>query len=206
MKKILFMLVAAIVTMSANAEMAPRKLKKAAIPAGYNLVELGYAPSFAGGFTSHGLEVGYMRGIRLVKDMPMYIEVGGNLQFNSGGGSEDVIGALGSWASMASGVVDDIDDSGNVLRLNIAGNWTWRFTLGSKKQIKLSPYIVPNFGIGLYMPEGSRYFIFGFNEGVNFTYKHINAAFGVTEDFMSMSKADGAASAVSLKIAVGYAF
>lgn len=206
MKRIIVLLtVLTAMTLGANA--------KSNILAGkdYNRVEIGYAPMFMSDMfywgnpwsTAHGIQAGYTRGIHLSKKWPMYIEVGGLVQYNHKYKSS-------------------IDSSLDLMRLNIPVSFTWRFTLGSRKLFTIAPYAGLNFGINmLYNMNGDNMFgdnddfysanrfQLGMVEGVNFTYKCWNAGIGYIWDFMPLDKSDFrnvSNNTGSLVIKAGYEF
>ena len=72
----------------------------------------------------------------------MYIEVGGNLQFNRK--SETFM----DYDPVTDDLVED-ETSFTLLRLNVPVAFTWRFALGSKKAFKISPLTGINFGVNL---------------------------------------------------------
>ena len=186
MKKVLVLLAVLAMTLGAGA--------KSNILAGkdYNRVEVGYAPMFMSDMfywgnpwsTAHGIQAGYTRGIHLSKKWPMYIEVGGLVQYNHKYKSS-------------------IDCSLDLLRLNIPVAFTWRFTLGSRKLFTIAPYLGLNFDINmLYNMNGENQFddnddIYSANrfqlgmvEGLNLTYKSWNAGIGYIWDFMPLDKSE----------------
>lgn len=170
---------------------------------GYNRIELSYAPMFVSEIyttrrgilrygsssTLHGVSADYTRGIHVTKNLPMFIEVGGGLQFGT---------------VSASGY--DI----NVLRLNVPANFTYRFAVGRAKVWRISPYTGLNFGFNLINDFwGDKLFQLGWNGGCNFTYKRFNMGIGYTIDLMPISEGrlgyDDIYSG-TLKVKVGYEF
>lgn len=216
MKKILVLLAAMTMAVgTANAQMVSSQSsvteKKVSAGKDYNRVEVGYAPMFMTEMffwgnpttTAHGVMAGYARGFHLSKKWPMYIEAGGQVQYNHKHDS-------------------GLDRSVDLLRLNIPVSFTWRFGIGKEKQFKIAPYLGLNFGINmLYNMDGENMFkdnddIYSANrfqlgmvEGINLTYKCWTAGIGYAVDFMSLDKSDfynASNSTGSLIIRVGYEF
>ncbi len=169
--KFLAVAFAMTIAMSASAKSSADALK------GYNRVELSYAPLFvgdvaaSGGWTSyspsstmHGFAADYTRGIHVTKNLPMFIEVGGGIQFNRA-------------------------NECNILRLNVPANFTYRFAVGSAKVWKISPYTGLNFGFNLVNDFlYDKVFQLGWNAGCNFTYKRFLLGIGYTVDFMPIAE------------------
>ena len=196
--KFLAVAFAMTIAMSASAKSSADALK------GYNRVELSYAPLFVGDVyssrsvvaysslsTMHGFSADYTRGIHVTKNLPMFIEVGGGIQFNT-----------------ASAPGSDI----NVLRLNVPANFTYRFAVGSAKVWKISPYTGLNFGFNLVNDfdkfwMDNKVFQLGWNAGCNFTYKRFLLGVGYTLDLMPIASGiyDDTYSG-TLKVKVGFEF
>lgn len=171
---------------------------------GYNRIELSYAPMFVGdvntrssyngriytamysSYTLHGFSADYTRGIHVTKNLPMFIEVGGGLQFNH----------TSFW-----------NTGYNVLRLNVPANFTYRFAVGSAKVWKISPYTGFNFGFNLINDWGDKVFQLGWNAGCNFTYKRLLLGVGYTLDFMPIVGGfSNDTYSGTLKVKVGFEF
>lgn len=98
------------------------------------------------GFGANGFGFNYMHGFALPTDHPMYIEVGGNINFMFG----------------ANSVLDEDFDKYRMqfqnVNLQIPVNYTWRFALGDN--FKISPFAGLNFKLNMMskMRYGIEYF------------------------------------------------
>lgn len=212
MKKIFVLLAAMAMTLGANAQIVESKSKvvkyEAAKPkSGYNRIMFNYSPVFTGikvnevklegegaGKTLQGGSLSYTRGISVSKKLPMFVEVGLGVQFNSG----DIIdGYTTDYDRLKLGLT--------LIRANIPVAFTYRFALGQSKQIKISPFTGLNFGINIltsddkhsyyntlnnynYSEDNYNRFQMGWLIGANFTFKRFNLQIAYTLDFMPLYK------------------
>ena len=158
-----------------------------------------------GGFSTNGFGLNYIHGFSLTESHPMYIEVGGNINFMFGGKTWDYIDG------------DKEKFQYQNVNLQIPVNYTWRFAIGDS--FKISPFAGLNFKINMMskqregykaegekwewedwdncfskddMGEDGRYNVFqmGWQVGVNFSWNQLVLGLQYGTDFIPAYRHD----------------
>ena len=176
-------------------------------PTGYNRIMLTYSPVYTnvsiGGveskesLTNNAGGISYVHGFRLSSRIPLYLETGAAWRY----GPES-----NHW---------------ELMRISIPAVVTYRFTLGQRGKIKISPYTGLNFAIN---PINKSHRIAGFEAGSydestfqlgwqlggNFTFNRFNVQVGYTFDFTNLCESkyrdDYKINSGALTLGVGFEF
>ena len=107
----------------------------------YNSDHYGYNKEFYGNnkeddpsFSSHGIGLNYLHGFSLHKTLPMYLEVGGNLNFGFKNSNEDMI---------VEGVKLNYKNQFQNINLTVPVSFAWKFNVA--KNFYITPYTGINF-------------------------------------------------------------
>lgn len=114
--------------------------------AGGDEKELGFGPDDTKSIATNGFGLNYIHGFSLSKSLPMFLEVGGNINFNFYGDSEREKG-------------DDFDYRYQFQNINlqVPVNFTWRFNI--VEDFTIAPYVGINFKLNL-MQRGRAWYDF----------------------------------------------
>lgn len=129
MRKFLLILAVALMSLTASAE-------------GYNRVYFGYSPNISmfefGSFndikvpkTVHGFQLGYARGIKILRNAPLYVEVGGYIKYNQSS----------RYIKSSSGETIYGKTTAKLFTGNIPIIFTYRYEVGAIDGLTIAPYI-----------------------------------------------------------------
>lgn len=214
MKKIITLVAVLAMTLGANAQIVSSSSRSisSAPKEGYNRVYAQYAPTKYGDMSTTGFAAGYAKGISLTSSMPLFVEAGGQVRFNSK--KEDGI----KFSYLAIDVPVNVTyrwDVPNVAGFSIApyaglrltGNIIGQAKAGGEKISFFDEDDMKESGIGYdeddYDAETANRIQFGMQLGVNFNYKMLTLGVGYSLDFNDYIKG---ASTKGLMISVGYNF
>lgn len=233
MKKIITLVAVLAMTLGANAQIVSSSSRSisSAPKEGYNRVYAQYAPTKYGDMSTTGFAAGYAKGISLTSSMPLFVEAGGQVRFNSK--KEDGI----KFSYLAIDVPVNVTyrwDVPNVAGFSIApyaglrltGNIIGQAKAGGEKISFFDEDDMKEFGFGYdddddydahsratrayddddeddYDAETANRIQFGMQLGVNFNYKMLTLGVGYSLDFNDYIKG---ASTKGLMISVGYNF
>lgn len=215
MKKIITLVAVLAMTLGANAQIVSSSSRSisSAPKEGYNRVYAQYAPTKYGDMSTTGFAAGYAKGISLTSSMPLFVEAGGQVRFNSK--KEDGI----KFSYLAIDVPVNVTyrwDVPSVAGFSIApyaglrltGNIIGQAKAGGEKISFFDEDDMKEFGFGYddeddYDAETANRIQFGMQLGVNFNYKMLTLGVGYSLDFNDYIKG---ASTKGLMISVGYNF
>lgn len=208
----------------------------------YNNDHYGYSKNFYGNnkeedpsFSANGVGLNYIHGFRLKRSLPMYIEVGGNINFGFRSASETLV---------ENGLKILAKDQFQNINLTVPVNFAWKFDLG--KDFYITPYYGVSFKVNFvtrerigYITNGKtiwsdwinilkedeangiekgytwRTFQMGTHLGATFGWKHVSlglqyggdfiAPYSVVVKYMGLSERF-AVNCTSFKLTLGYDF
>lgn len=195
MKKILFVLVAMLTVLSVDAQIVTSRSRsvKTKVSDNYTRIYAGYTNFGASeGDGAHGVDFGFLKGIN-VASIPLYVEVGGELGWNT-----------------STGYVYEgkhlVEKDWHVFNVSMPVSLSYKFELSDN--ISLMPFTGPNFRFNVYdsIAEGDQaIFQAGWNVGAGFTFGQFYVGYRFTANFNSYNGNGGDAGMVNAAH-IGYQF